>query len=77
MISSGRSQPIPHSECPKGKGDRKVREDDVRIGELVKLVGTIAAMMAVLAVSAAAQQSIEAVEAPGTAEVTYEVSGTC
>ena len=49
----------------------------MRIGELVKLIGTIAAMMAVLAVSAAARQSIESGEAPGTAEVTYEVSSTC
>lgn len=45
--------------------------------ELVKLISTIAVMMAVLAVSAAARNSIDAGEAPGTAEATYEVSATC
>jgi len=49
----------------------------VRIGEIVKLVSTIAVLIAVLVVSAAAHNSIDAVEAPGTAEITYEVSATC
>lgn len=49
----------------------------MRLREIVKLISTIAVMTAVLAVSAAARNSIDAVEAPGTAEVTYEVSATC